>query len=199
MARLVDENLPTAADDFRFVSQMTTGNFPSADSHKLALPWADDIVGIASFWFYGNPSRREQIQATRDNVTEEVIDILGGQNHEMYWGAYGNVSFPRDSARFFESEAKFARLQDIKACVDPNNLFESMMTIPLPDTLPTSCEYPNNAATIRAVVGGVVGGVIGLIFVVALCLGLSKPRQSSKAKQKEVGDPSDKVGVECAI
>lgn len=157
---MVEANLPAPGGDFRFVSQLTTGNFPNPDSFKLALPWPDDIVGIASFFYYGNRNQTADFKARKENVTEVVIDILGGQDHRMYWSANGNISFPRDAGVYFDSSAKFERLRDIKGCVDPGNMFDSMMSIPLPDTTPT-CEYPvEQIQEVRVTCGSVVESTI---------------------------------------
>ena len=47
--------------------------------------------------------------------------------------SYLGLSSCQDWPLYYESEQKYRRLQDIKACVDPQGLFRNKMTIPLPD------------------------------------------------------------------
>ena len=53
-----------------------------------------------------------------------ATEALGG-NHQLWWGAFDPPTFPEDRPLFFETEEKYNRLVDIKACVDPDALFNS--------------------------------------------------------------------------
>ena len=59
----------------------------------------------------------------------------------MWWGAFVPPIFPEDRPLFSETEEKYNGLVDIKACVDPDALFNSgLFTLPPPAKTPKSCK-----------------------------------------------------------
>ena len=66
-----------------------------------------------------------------DEFVATSLENFEEQDHRMYWAASGIVSgtvtMPEAAPFYFESEEKFDRLRDIKACVDPDEVFQGLM------------------------------------------------------------------------
>lgn len=140
LARFTGANLPNANSPYYFAGQVSTANFPSMDSGDSALPWTNDSIAASIFVYFADESQREEVSALVHSFADVASEGFEGRNHRMYWSAFGEPVLPRDSSLYFESEEKFNRLRDIKACVDPDDMFSGVLSIPLPDAMPESCE-----------------------------------------------------------
>ena len=140
IGRFIDANIPNADSQYNFVLQYTTGK-PHLNSESRAVPWPDDLAGFTIFMFYADdPVVKEQVQAINAEGLALATEAFGG-NHQMWWGAFVPPVFPEDRPLFFETEEKYNRLVDIKACVDPDALFNSgLFTLPPPAKTPKACK-----------------------------------------------------------
>ena len=140
IGRFIDANIPNAESPYNLIAQYTTGK-PHPNSESRALPWPDDLAGFTIFIFHADdPVVKEQVQAINAEGLALATEVFGG-NHQMWWGASDPPTFPEDRPLFFETEEKYNRLVDIKACVDPDALFDSgLFTLPLPTETPKSCK-----------------------------------------------------------
>ena len=50
------------------------------------------------------------------------------------------MTMPEAAPFYFETEEKFDRLRDIKACVDPDEVFQGLMGIPPAEKTPKGCK-----------------------------------------------------------
>jgi hypothetical protein len=152
--RKLDEVMPVQVNStYAFISQMTSGaGSPLEPDERRGLSFQADVFGITTDIFYADPTQQPLVANVRNEYNGIVLKNLG-EDHRMYWGAYGNVSFPKDVPLYFDSDEKYNRLQGIKACVDPGNLFQHRMSIPLDDsslgaTSPTATPMRESAANV---------------------------------------------------
>jgi hypothetical protein len=134
--RLVDSNIPAANSSYLLIVQASTGSStsPGTDDTR-ALPWKEDVFGVAQDIFYADPSLSLQFDDISLSAANELIDHFGGEDHRMFWGAYGEPQIKADWPKYYDSEDKFETLREIKECVDPSNHFRNKMSIPLPDRM----------------------------------------------------------------
>ena len=57
-----------------------------------------------------------------------------GQELRMFWGSFGDTDISKQEIRskYYDSEEQYAKLQELKAKVDPNDLFHTEFTVKLP-------------------------------------------------------------------
>ena len=128
-----------------FTAQYVTVTFPTDDSDNRALPWPNDFIGISAFVSAETPAMVDEVVQIRDDFVATSVENFEGQDHRMYWAAFGDVSMPEAAPFYFESEEKFNRLRDIKACVDPDELFKGIMTVPPAEKTPKGCKKKGKA------------------------------------------------------
>lgn len=129
---------PALPSDYVFVVvQMVTLPSQLHATSDIALPFQEDVYGIdvGVFDLTGGgivPVLRNEL----DQVRGMVVAATGGEDHRMFWNpnvdedvclACGDFEF------YYEDENKFDTLRSIKSCVDPNNLFDNRMSMPLDD------------------------------------------------------------------
>ena len=141
LVRAIDAYVPVEGGPrIAFTVQFVTVNFPTADSDNRALPWPNDFVAISAFVSAETPEMKDEIEQVRDDFLAMSVEQFEGQDHRMYWAAFGDVSMPEAAPFYFESEEKFDRLRDIKACVDPDELFKGIMAVPPAEKTPKGCK-----------------------------------------------------------
>ena len=141
LARAIGAHMPVGGGPrIAFTAQYVSVNFPTDDSDNRALPWPEDYIGISAFVSVETPDMMDEIVQIRDEFAATSVENFEGQDHRMYWAAFGDVSMPDASPLYFESEEKFDRLRDIKAWVDPDELFQGLMGIPPADKTPKGCK-----------------------------------------------------------
>ena len=157
ITREIASLLPGRFSSHFMISQMTT--LAPAEPNR-ALPWPEDKLGITLDYFYIPPSDWFIDHHERAlNFGRQTMANLEGQDHRMFWAAYDNPELEKDWPKYFESEDKFRRLQQIKQQYDPNNLFQNQMSIPLPkasaaemlsSTEDEACESSGDVGTNRS-------------------------------------------------
>lgn len=109
---------------------------------SIALPHQSDVFGVAfDMWDLTRGlspagSLLPFIGAALNAVQNEaVIPALGDVNHRMFWAAYETpdltTASSEDVGKYYESADKYDRLVEIKSCVDPNDVFQSRMSLPV--------------------------------------------------------------------
>ena len=118
------------------INQLTTLR---GASPNRALPWPKDSLGITLDYFYIPPTEFviDHEQRALD-FGKEIRANMQNQDHRMFWAAYDSPDLEKDWPQYFESEEKYRRLQHIKQLYDPQNLFQNVMSIPLPTQDATS-------------------------------------------------------------
>ena len=106
--------------------------FRGAASNR-ALPWPNDKMAVTLDYFFIPPTQYiYDYDEISKNFGQELIANAKGKDHRMYWAAYDATDMEQDWPKYFESEDKYKRLQQIKETYDPENLFQNKMSIPLP-------------------------------------------------------------------
>lgn len=86
-------------------------------------------------WIWLNPFADADVAASvgRD-FKQQFADVLGIEKYPTLWAASGvsdgSVDMCEDYNQFYQNDAVFSRLQEVKNCVDPKNIFRNHFTIP---------------------------------------------------------------------
>jgi len=130
ITRAMAKLLPSRTSPYFTIHQMTT--MRAAEPNR-ALPWGEDGFSVTLDYFYVPPSEWiiDHEQRALD-FGRTIRDNVDGKDHRMYWAAFDNPQIDKDWPKYFDSEEKYRRLQNIKQQVDPNNIFRNKMSIPLP-------------------------------------------------------------------
>ena len=141
LARAIDAHMPVEGGPrITMTVQYVTVGFPSDDSDNRALPWPEDTIIFANTLSVETPEMVEHMNEVADEFVVTSLENFEGQDHRMYWAASGTVTMPEAAPFYFESEEKFDRLRDIKACVDPDEVFQGLMGIPPAEKTPKGCK-----------------------------------------------------------
>jgi hypothetical protein len=148
IVRKVDSYLPNENSTYLLVGQLSTGatNGPEDDALR-SLPWPDSKFGVACDFFYPDPRMAPIFDDWLGEFTRLVIEKFDGEDRRMYWGAYNDPDISVDWPKYFESEDKFKTLKDIKACVDPTDIFTHAMSMPVGE-LPDDVQPENSMASL---------------------------------------------------
>ena len=107
----------------------------SSKRANTSIPHRDYIYCFIFDLFYlpGKRHVAEQLQNEMQSFIEQHYN--NGQERRVFWGTFGDVdiSKPDIRAMYYEDEAKYASLQEIKQRVDPDDLFHTELTVQLPD------------------------------------------------------------------
>ena len=126
----IDALMPAApGTDQRFViAQLVVLPGPRNAKRNVAQPFQDDVFGVVvDVWSLDQADYRQDQRELQDFV----ISAVGGVDHRMFWGAYEDTCLECGALeKYYESCTKYNRLQRIKGCVDPDNLFKFRMSIP---------------------------------------------------------------------
>ncbi len=78
----------------------------------------------------------EQIAVILQKDMQKVIDehFSGNQELRVFWGSFGDTDISKKEIRqmYYDSEEQYARLQQLKQKVDPNDIFHTTLTVQLP-------------------------------------------------------------------
>lgn len=111
------------------------GQFQKATRRaSTSIPRRDAVFGFVFDLFYseGNEQAAEQLQ-------DEMQDLIrahysGDQEQRLFWGSFGDPDMTKESVRncYYDDAAVYARLQQLKRQVDPDDIFHSPLTVKLP-------------------------------------------------------------------
>jgi len=145
----IDTFLPNENSTFLFVFQLTTA-FKPRDGATRALPFPGDKIGIVCDFFFPDPRMAPIFKEWKADFTAVAVENLG-EDHQTFWGAYDDPDLATMWAQFYESEDKYETLKDIKACVDPENLFTHLMSMPVGEVAEREFKDAPSAASARAI------------------------------------------------
>jgi FAD/FMN-containing dehydrogenase len=78
----------------------------------------------------------EQAAIDLQNRMQIVVDkhFSGNQEQRVFWGSFGDTDISKIEVRkmYYDSEEQYARLQQLKQKVDPNDIFHTTLTVQLP-------------------------------------------------------------------
>jgi hypothetical protein len=67
---------------------------------------------------------------------QSVVDqhFSSNQEQRVFWGSFGDTDISKNEIRqmYYDSEEQYARLQQLKQRVDPNDIFHTTLTVQLP-------------------------------------------------------------------
>ncbi|TWU58973.1 6-hydroxy-D-nicotine oxidase [Rubripirellula tenax] len=122
----------------KLVFQMSFGGGAFRDSARrdaTSIPQRDSVYTFVFDLFYKQGG--EQIA---ESLQSEVQDLIarhfnGSQERRVFWGTFGNTDIKDASVRkmYYDSDSQYRRLQKLKQTVDPDNLFQTSLTVQLPD------------------------------------------------------------------
>jgi len=133
--REVDNRMPEANSTYLFISQFTTVLKPRDDETR-SLPWPDDVMGMSCDFFFPDTKLTPIFDDWAATVGTLVRKNFGGEDHRVFWGAFDDPNLEEDWPKYYESQDKYEELKEIKSCVDPDNLFTHLMSMPLADLSP---------------------------------------------------------------
>lgn len=130
LVRKIDTLMPTSDSFYVFFIQPSYTL--SGYNENIALPFSDVKFGSTFDIFVPAPAL---IPAVKPMALDYAAFLrqLFGEDNRMYWAAYeegdGPINIENEVESYFDSVEKFEKLQEIKACVDEENLFRNAMSI----------------------------------------------------------------------
>jgi hypothetical protein len=113
-------------------AQIGTSENPAPFDGSISLPFQDDVLGVTFDMWNLNPAVPVDFSPVQRHVQDFVISALGGEDHRMFWNAYGDICLECGAwEKYYESRSKYNKLSRIKRCVDPENLFKFRMSMPV--------------------------------------------------------------------
>lgn len=133
---LVDK-VVMATDGVYLVFQMLIGGGSLQDSARRAetsIPRRDFVFCFIFDLFYDDG--KEQIAIDLQNEMQSLINthFSVGQEQRLLWGSFGDPDMAKPAVRdlYYDDAAVYARLQQLKMKVDPDDIFHSLFTVKLP-------------------------------------------------------------------
>ncbi|KAL9178796.1 hypothetical protein ACHAXT_003927 [Thalassiosira profunda] len=104
-----------------------------------ALPFQEDKFAVTfDLWDYTplfppfTAQNVDDFASVQRAFQDKVINATGGLDHRMFWAAYDSPCLEcGDWELYYDSRPKYNRLSSIKRCVDPDNVFNNRMSMPV--------------------------------------------------------------------
>jgi FAD/FMN-containing dehydrogenase len=124
-------------DGVYLVFQMLIGGGKFQKSNRriaTSFPRRDFVFCFVFDLFYsdGNEGKADQLQGEMQALID--AHYSGGQEQKLFWGSFGDPDMTKDMVRncYYDDATVYARLQQLKKKVDPDDLFHTTMTVKLP-------------------------------------------------------------------
>jgi hypothetical protein len=94
-----------------------------------------DFVFCFIFDLFYDPGRKQDAEQLQDEMQGLINAHLSpGQEQRLLWGTFGDTDITMDAVRnfYYDDPAVYARVQQLKKKVDPDDLFHSRLTVKLP-------------------------------------------------------------------
>ena len=111
------------------------GNFQKTSRRAAtSIPRRDFVYCFVFDLFYdaGMQQTAERLQVQMQNLID--AHFSGGQEQRLFWGSFGDPDMTKASVRncYYDDAGVYARLQQLKQKVDPDDLFHSLLSVKLP-------------------------------------------------------------------
>jgi hypothetical protein len=111
------------------------GNFQKSSRRAAtSIPRRDFVFCFIFDLFYERG--KKSVAAQLQNEMQVLIDthFSSAQEQRLLWGTFGDTDITKDAVRnfYYDDPAVYARLQQLKKAVDPDDLFHSRLTVKLP-------------------------------------------------------------------
>jgi len=133
---LIDK-VVTATEGVYLSTQMGIGGGSFQNSPRRAatsIPGRDLVYCLTFDLFYdeGKKQVAEQLQDEMQNLIN--THFSPGQERRLLWGSFGDTDITKETVRnyYYDDAAVYARLQQLKKRVDPDDLFHTPLTVKLP-------------------------------------------------------------------
>jgi hypothetical protein len=111
------------------------GNFQKSSRRAATALSRWDFVFTFVFDLFYDDDRAGVAEALQDEM-QAIIDaqFSAGQEQRLFWGSFGETDITNESVRncYYDDVAVYARLQQLKKKVDPDDLFHSRLSVKLP-------------------------------------------------------------------
>lgn len=100
----------------------------------MTYPFRDFTFGFTFDIFY-KPSQQKEADMFQDKM-QKIVDrhMSNPTERRNFWASFGdtNIEDPAVRKMYYESDAIYEKLQQLKAKVDPTDIFHTDMTVKLP-------------------------------------------------------------------
>jgi FAD/FMN-containing dehydrogenase len=121
----------------KLVFQMLMGGGAYQNTERrqaTSIPHRDYVFCFVFDLFYRQGF--EQIAVVLQREMQSVVDqhFSSNQEQRVFWGSFGDTDISKNEIRqmYYDSEEQYARLQQLKQRVDPNDIFHTTLTVQLP-------------------------------------------------------------------
>lgn len=121
----------------KLVFQMLMGGGAYQNTERrqaTSIPHRDYVFCFVFDLFYKQGF--EQNAVILQEQMQSVVDqhFSSNQEQRVFWGSFGDTDITKDKIRnmYYDSEGQYARLQQLKQRVDPNDIFHTTLTVQLP-------------------------------------------------------------------
>lgn len=121
----------------KLVFQMLLGGGAYQNTERreaTSIPHRDYVFCFVFDLFY-REGFEEDAEKLQDRM-QAVVDQHFSENQEqrVFWGSFGDTNISNNEIRrmYYDSEERYARLQQLKQALDPNDIFHTTLTVQLP-------------------------------------------------------------------
>lgn len=121
----------------KLVFQMVMGGGAYKNTERrqaTSIPHRNYVFCFVFDLFYrdGFEETAEDLQKEMQTVVDEHFS--GNQEQRVFWGTFGDTDISKKEVRqmYYDSDEQYARLQQLKQEVDPNDIFHTTLTVQLP-------------------------------------------------------------------
>jgi FAD/FMN-containing dehydrogenase len=133
---MVDEVLlQTTGVKLVFQMLMGGGAYQNTERRQeTSIPHRDYVFCFVFDLFYRKDYEQKAIdlQSRMQNIVD--THYSGNQEQRVFWGSFGDTDISKDEVRkmYYDSTEQYARLQQLKQRIDPNDIFHTTLTVQLP-------------------------------------------------------------------
>lgn len=112
------------------------GAFREKGNDLTAIPGRDDVFNFSFDLFY-KPGREARAVALQEEMQQIVDTCFHEDSHERRYFTFSfgdtDITKPEIRKMYYPDETAYKRLQNLKAVVDPDDLFHTSLTVKLPN------------------------------------------------------------------
>jgi hypothetical protein len=131
------DKVVTQIDGVYLVFQMMIGGGMFQKSSQrvgTSIPRRDLVFGFVFDLFYSDGNEQQAIDLQNEMQNLINAHYSGAQEQRLFWGSFGDPDITKDAVRayYYDKPEVYARLQQLKKKVDPEDIFHSLLTVKLP-------------------------------------------------------------------